>query len=89
MSYLGQTLVPHPLNPSLPATDDSGMHSFVLLRRPKHGRELSGVLFLPRQWAKVRVWGLGALELKEQQFLSKGAAHGYRTGRVGVGPSAS
>lgn len=87
MSYLGQTLVPHPLNPSLPATDDSGMHSFVLLRRPKHGRELSGVLFLPRQWAKVRVWGLGALELKEQQFLSKGAAHGYRT--VGVGPSAS
>lgn len=33
----------------------------------EHGRELSGVLFLPRQWAKVRrVWGPGALEFKEQ-----------------------
>lgn len=24
MSYLGQTLIPHPLNPSLPATDGTG-----------------------------------------------------------------
>lgn len=36
-----------------------------------HGKEVSGVLFLPRQWAKVRVWGLDALEFKLLGFLVK------------------